>query len=98
MTTTKDCDKYGDEEVCADAVVDVDVDQIIPHKEYDKDKLKNDIALIKTSGRINFTGSIYYIHIINLSCDLKKNIVNLFRICKTALFAFWYILSTKNLS
>lgn len=56
MTTIQDCDTYGDEKVCAADVVDIDVDNVMTHKEYNKDNLKNDIALVKTRRKITFTG------------------------------------------
>lgn len=57
----KDCDKYGDEEECADQPVDVLVDKVMPHKDFDVDTLKNDIALIKTRTKITFTGDYFFI-------------------------------------
>lgn len=34
------------------------IDKVVTHKDYNKDTLKNDIALVKTLGKITFTGKI----------------------------------------
>lgn len=57
LSTEEDCDIYGEEKVCSEPPVDVEVNKIIAHKEYNKDNLKNDIALVNTKQKMIFTGN-----------------------------------------
>jgi hypothetical protein len=42
------------EEVCAEPHVDFDIEDSIPHPNYSKSHLQNDIALIRIKGTANF--------------------------------------------
>lgn len=52
LASDKDCD---DQEICNDPVVDVEVDKIVMHDDYEKGTFFNDIALIKLKQAVNFT-------------------------------------------
>ena len=59
--STEDCSQVGGERLCAPPVVDVDVEQVIPHPEFSDDSnspnyLKNDIALLRLRSPVTFTG------------------------------------------
>lgn len=56
LNTNVDCEKHPDEEeFCADPSVDLDVDKASAHKNFNRETLKNDIALVKVKEKIKFT-------------------------------------------
>lgn len=57
ISSTIDCEETGvEEKICADPHVDIPVEKVIPHENFNIDTLKNDIALIRLKNSITFTG------------------------------------------
>lgn len=50
--TTEDCD----EEICSLPVQDISVDKLLMHPEYDNNKVKNDISLIRLTKEAEYNG------------------------------------------
>lgn len=70
LNTDVDCEKQPEEEeFCADPHVDLDIAKALAHKNFNKDTLKNDIALVKIKGKIKFTGK-YFCFLIVRGIDL----------------------------
>lgn len=58
-----DCSVLFGKKVCADPVVDVDIEEIVPHPDYEPDTRKrtglwNDVALLRLSRRVTMTSSV----------------------------------------
>lgn len=58
MLTKIDCETDGTLKQCADPYVEISVRKVIPHEDYRRRSLKNDIALIRLTQRIRFTGNL----------------------------------------
>lgn len=56
LESNPDCDVSPTETICADNFVDVLIEKVIPHENYNNITLENDIALIKLKRKLNFTG------------------------------------------
>ncbi|KAG6464631.1 hypothetical protein O3G_MSEX014634 [Manduca sexta] len=50
-----DCQVYNEKQICAPKIKNVAVDEAIPHEEYNKELLTNDIALIRLSEPADFS-------------------------------------------
>lgn len=60
LSQETDCDKL-DPDFCSDKPIDLDVDEIVVHMDYNSSSQLNehDIALIRLSRKVNSTGEFY---------------------------------------
>ncbi|KAJ8985967.1 hypothetical protein NQ317_010725 [Molorchus minor] len=72
LRSTIDCVTFNGEKRCADPHVDIPVENYVRHSNYDSNKLKNDIALVRIKGPITFSGECYIIHSTNMLTIWKE--------------------------
>ncbi|KAL3285559.1 hypothetical protein HHI36_000089 [Cryptolaemus montrouzieri] len=74
LSSPNDCMEFGKDKVCADKHVDIPVESVMIHPEYNVKTLKNDIAIIKIRHPVRETA---YIRTVCLPFDRDMSNVNL---------------------
>lgn len=57
LLTAVDCENQNGVDICADPPIDIPVEKVIPHADYNNKTIKHDIALLRLSRKLpEYTG------------------------------------------